>query len=143
MGDGGRRHSQVTEGMSSLKFKERWVCFACRKMLRLLRRVENAKPGVKPDDLLKNCPECGSAMCNIGSFFAPPPRTNLRRWKAAEIVATAGYHCHSLGASLVFWKMVGAGRPSVQEVQDRIARAREEATDGSSLLRSIKQKRNV
>lgn len=131
-----------TDDMSSPKFKERWVCFACRKMSRLLRRVENARPGVKPDDLQKNCPECGSAMCNIGSFFAPPPRTDLRRWEAAAMVAGAGYHCHSLGASKVFWEIVGSDRPRLEDVQDRIARARMQSSRGSRLLRSISQKRN-
>ena len=118
------RRPEVTSDLSTLKFKERWVCFTCRKMTRLLRHVENAKPGVKPDDLQRNCPKCGFAMCNIGSFFAPPPRTNVRRWEAASIVAAAGYHCHSLGASIVFWEIVGADRPCLKQVQDRIARAR-------------------
>ena len=109
--------------MPMLKFKERWVCFSCRKMFRILRQVEDAKPGVKPDSPIRICPECGTEMHNIGGFFAPPPRSELRRWQAAALVAAAGYHCHSLGASERFWEMVGPGKPNLQEVKSRLAKA--------------------
>ena len=106
-----------------MKFKERWVCFTCRKMFRLMRQVDDAKPGVKPDSPTRICPECGATMDNIGSFFAPPPRTDLRRWRAASLVAAAGYHCHSLGASRLYWEMVGSGKPNLREVENRLAKA--------------------
>ena len=109
--------------MSVLKFKERWVCFSCRKMCRVLREVENAKPGVKPDSPKRICPECEAEMNNIGEFFAPPPKNELKRWGAASLVAAAGYHCHSLGASERFWEMVGPGRPNLREVKSRLAKA--------------------
>lgn len=109
--------------MPVLKFKERWVCFSCRKMFRVLRRVEGAEPGVKPESPTRICPECEAEMDNIGGFFAPPPRSEVRRWEAASLVAAAGYHCHSLGASERFWEMVGPGRPNLREVKNRLARA--------------------
>ncbi len=109
--------------MSVLKFKERWVCFSCRKMFRVLRQVEDAKPGVKPDSPTRICPECGAGMVNIGGFFAPPPRSERRRSEAASLVAAAGFHCHSLGASERFWEMVGPGRPNLREVESRLAKA--------------------
>ena len=109
--------------MLRLKFKERWVCFSCRKMFRVLRQVEGARPGVKPDSPVRICPECGAEMDNIGGFFAPPPKSELRRWEAASLVAAEGYHCHSLGASERFWEMVGPGRPNLREVKDRLAKA--------------------
>jgi hypothetical protein len=84
------------------KYKESWVCFTCRKMFRVLWQVDDSKPGVKPESPERICPECGAAMNNLGSFFAPPPKTERRKWEAACLVAAAGYHCHSLGASRLF-----------------------------------------
>lgn len=109
--------------MSTLKFKERWVCFTCRKMFRVLREVDYPKPGVRPEGPERVCPECGTLTNNIGSFFAPPPKRERRRWEAASLVAAAGYHCHSLGASRLFWKLVGPGRPNLREVEGRLAKA--------------------
>jgi hypothetical protein len=109
--------------MATSKFKERWVCFTCRKMFRVLRQVDDPKPGVKPESPERICPECGTAMVNIGGFFAPPPRSDLRRREAASLVAAAGYHCHSLGASRLFWELVGPGRPNLREVAGRLAKA--------------------
>jgi hypothetical protein len=105
------------------KFKERWICFSCRKMFRILRQINDPTPGVKPESPQKICSECGATMNNIGSFFAPPPRSELRRWAAASLVAEAGYHCHSLGASERFWEMVGPGRPNLREVKSRLVKA--------------------
>jgi hypothetical protein len=104
------------------KFKERWVCFTCRKMFRVLRQLDDSQPGVKPDGPVRICPKCGTRMNNIGGFFAPPPRNERRRWEAASLVAAAGYHCHSLGASRMFWEMVGPGRPNLREVESRLAK---------------------
>lgn len=109
--------------MSKLKFKERWVCFSCRKMFRVLRHVEDAKPCVKPDSPTRICPECGTEMDNIGGFFAPPPRSERRQWEAASLVAAAGYHCHSQGASERFWEMAGTGRSNLRDVRRRLAMA--------------------
>jgi hypothetical protein len=62
-------------------------------------------------------------MNNIGSFFAPPLRSDLRRWEAASLATAAGYHCHSLGASRLFWEIVGPGQPNVREVKGSLAKA--------------------
>ena len=105
------------------KYKERWICFTCRKMFRVMRQVDDPRPGVKPESPERICPECGTPMDNLGGFFAPPPRSEERRWEAASRVAAAGYHCHSLGASRVFWEMVGPGRPNLREVESRLAKA--------------------
>ena len=109
--------------MSAPKFKERWVCFTCRKMFRVLRQADDPQPGVPPESPERGCPACGVAMNNIGSFFAPPPKREQRQWEAASLVAAAGYHCHSLGASRVFWEMVGPGKPNLREVAGRLAAA--------------------
>src|SRR5262249_43369096 len=106
--------------MTVLKLKERWVCFTCRKMFRVLRQVENAESGAVPDSPQKICSACGARMYNIGSFFAPPPRSSVRRWEAAYLVAAAGYHCQSVGASQLFWELVGPDRPRLQDVKERM-----------------------
>src|SRR5690349_8072443 len=74
-----------TKSMTPLKYKERWVCFACRKMSRILRQVEDAKPGARPESPLKICTKCGALLYNIGSFFAPPPKYKIRQWAAASM----------------------------------------------------------
>ena len=91
-------------------------------MFRIMRQVDDTRAGVKPESLERICPECGTRMDNLGSFFAPPPRSAVRRWEAASRVAAAGYHCHSLGASRVFWEVVGPGRPNLREVESRLAK---------------------
>ena len=135
-----RRLFPGKEGMTALKFKERWVCFTCRKMFRVMRQVENAESGEMPDGPQKNCGACGATMRNVGSFFAPPPRSDARRWEAASLVATAGYHCHSVAASQLFWKLVGSDRPRLEDVKERIARLRRRSNKGSRLLGSIERK---
>lgn len=127
--------------MSIIRYKERWVCFSCRKMSRVLSRVKDARPGVKTDDQTRVCPECGAEMDNVGSFFAPPPRGERRRWEAASLVAAAGYHCHSLGASVMFWELVGPGRPNLREVRSRLACAVVQSSEGRRLLESVERKR--
>lgn len=91
--------------MSNLKYKERWVCFECRKMFRYLRQVEDARPGVPPHSPAKACSACDNPLVNIGSFFAPPTKSEKELWEAARLVAQAGYHCHSLQASREFWEV--------------------------------------
>ncbi len=93
--------------MSKLTYKERWVCFTCRKMFRYLRQVADVRPSMPPPSPKQGCSACGSIMINIGSFFAPPARNEKKLWEAARQAAQAGYHCHSLGASRVFWEVVG------------------------------------
>src|SRR5262245_55233434 len=109
-------------------------------MFRVMRQVENAESGAMPDSPQKNCGACGATMCNIGSFFAPPPRSGTRHWEAASLVAAAGYHCHSVGASQLFWKLVGSDRPRLEDVKERIARLRRLSNKGSRLIRSIERK---
>ena len=136
-----RLQAECKEVMTVLKFKERWVCFDCRKMFRVLRQGENAEPGMRPDSPQRSCSACGAAMYNIGSFFAPPPRSSVRRWEAAHLVAAAGYHCHSVKASQFFWELVGPARPDLQDVMYRIKRWQRRSNNGSRLLDSIEQKR--
>jgi hypothetical protein len=126
--------------MTLKRFKERWVCFDCRKMFRYLRRVENAMPGVKPESSAKSCSKCGAAMYNIGSFFVAPSKSNGRLWDAAKIVAASGYHCHSTSASRLFWQIAGSGALSRREVFARMAKSRIGLSEGSRLLARIRKK---
>lgn len=91
--------------MGELKYKERWVCFNCREMFRYLRQAEDARPSVPPQSPPRVCTACGSSLTNIGSFFAPPAKGEKKLWAAAHQAARAGYHCHSLQASRVFWEV--------------------------------------
>jgi hypothetical protein len=109
-------------------------------MFRYLWRVEDAKPGIKPENRFRSCSKCGTAMDNIGSFFVPPARSNGRLWDAAKIVAASGYHCHSTSASRLFWRLAGSGRPTRREVLTRISKWRVQVNAGGRLLVTIEKK---
>ena len=57
------------------------------------------------------------------------------------MAAAAGYHCHSVAASRLFWEIVGLARPRLPEVEVRIALDRVQSNRGSHLLKLIGPKR--
>src|ERR1700722_12242144 len=63
-----------------------WTCFMCRKMFR--------KPGV----VRPRCPQCRGEMTDMGPYFEPPRRSDLKMWKAMRDLAEAVYRFYSEGS---------------------------------------------
>lgn len=60
-------------------YKEHWVCFRCRKMLKKPPAADLPDPPAA-----YRCPECGEPLHNLGKEFAPPRRCDIRRWREIE-----------------------------------------------------------
>lgn len=120
--------------MTEIRYKERWVCFNCRKMFRQM-----SLPGVsEADEPNRICPQCAQPMINMGSFFSPPPATEQKLWQMARVVAEQGFHCRSVSASWLFWALAGRPTSTVPQIMARIAKHR--AGRGAELLTAIQKK---
>jgi hypothetical protein len=78
-----------------------WVCFDCRKMFGRayeppavydygLQRPTRVRA---PEKVV--CPQCAKPMIDMGRFFVPPKRNQVRLWNALQSLAKAGYRFHS------------------------------------------------
>ena len=87
-----------------VKGSGQWVCFACRKMFG--RAYE--PPAVYDHELQRPirilapekvvCPQCAKPMIEMGRFFVPPKRTQVRLWRALQSLAEAGWRFRSAGS---------------------------------------------
>lgn len=107
----------------TMRYKERWVCFDCRKMF---RQMSLAGVG-EADEPKRICPQCAQAMLNMGGFFAPPPMTKVKLWRVARVVAEQGFRCTSVSAAQLFWTLAGCPSSTVAQIMARIAGHRETA----------------
>ena len=64
----------------------RFVCFNCRKCFHKLNRVSC------------ECPECKSAMTNIGAHFRTPKQSDTKRWNILEKLIRGGLRFYIYGA---------------------------------------------
>lgn len=118
----------------SIRYKERWVCFDCRKIFRQMSQA-GANEAEQPNRI---CPQCAQSMLNMGSFFAPPPVTEQKLWCVARVVAAQGFRCRSVGASQLFWALAGCPTSTITQIMARIAKHREGS--GAELLAAIQKK---
>ncbi|MBL8203874.1 MAG: hypothetical protein JNM09_06555 [Blastocatellia bacterium] len=116
------------------RYKERWVCFDCRKMFRQMSQIGVAEA----DEPKRICPQCAQPMMNMGSFFAPPPTADINLWRVARVVAEQGFHCRKISASWLFWELAGRPNSTVPQIMARIAKHRE--GKGEELLAAIQKK---
>ena len=116
------------------RYKERWVCFDCRKMFRQMSLANVSEA----EESNRICPQCAQAMVNLGSFFAPPPSTEQQLWQVVRVVAEQGFHCRSVSASMLFWQLAGRPNSTVPQIMARIAKHRE--GKGEELLAAIQKK---
>lgn len=67
-------------------YKQKYACFACRKMF---RRPVAGRSAV--------CPECGLAMSMMGRDFKAPRQADVRQWRKVELLVRRGYAFDSCG----------------------------------------------
>lgn len=68
-----------------LYYKQHFVCFQCRKMIRKPPAADRPKLNTAPNnDWCPNCPDCGRPLYLMGKAFAPPKRNQVKEWKAIE-----------------------------------------------------------
>jgi hypothetical protein len=68
------------------RYKEHFVCFACRKMFKKTAYTE-LPPGKRPstyEEYRPTCPQCRQPMHNLGKEFEPPKQSDLKAWRKAE-----------------------------------------------------------
>lgn len=56
------------------------ACFDCRKSF---AKTESDTP--------RKCPECAEPMTDMGAFFEPPRKLNVKRWNVMNVLADNGY----------------------------------------------------
>ena len=68
------------------RYKEHFVCFACRKMFRKDAYAElpaDNRP-VTYEEYRPVCPQCRQPMHNMGKEFQPPKFSDVKAWREAE-----------------------------------------------------------
>jgi len=68
------------------KYKQHFVCFACRKMFKKPPASEQSKylPASANDEYQPVCPDCGRPMHNMGKEFEPPRQNDIKAWRDVE-----------------------------------------------------------
>lgn len=82
-------------------YKEKYVCFHCRKAFKQTSHWELRYPMRKDDNgkRLVPCPECGRSMKNMGLDFKAPRQSDIRQWKKVELLFAYGYNYSSCGCN--------------------------------------------
>ena len=71
--------------------KEKYACFACRKMFRQPMRGDMARPIGKEEPRVVACPQCGQTMTNMGKYFETPRQTDVKQWRKVQELCAHGY----------------------------------------------------
>ena len=100
--------SEFPSEQEDRKFAGHWVCFGCRKMFR--KSVRDCV-----------CPQCAEPMAEMGAYFEPPKRSNVRMWEMLNALARDGYRFHTEGSRAFFHGPWSGGRiPSIRTVMGRM-----------------------
>jgi len=87
-----------------------WVCFDCRKSF---AKEENATP--------RKCPECAKPMTDMGAYFEPPRKLNVKRWAVMKVLADNGYKFNTKDTQIYIQnRILQAKNPRVADVIERI-----------------------
>ena len=87
-----------------------WACFDCRKSF--------AK---SESDTARKCPECAKAMTDMGAFFEPPRKLNVKRWAVMKVLADYGYKFNTKDSQIYIQnRILQAKNPRVADVIERI-----------------------
>ena len=87
-----------------------WACFDCRKSF---AKEESASA--------RKCPECAKLMTDMGAFFEPPRKLNVKRWAVMKVLADAGYRFNTKDSQIYIQnRILQAKNPRVADVIERI-----------------------
>ncbi|MDQ3750563.1 MAG: hypothetical protein M3367_16335 [Acidobacteriota bacterium] len=87
-----------------------WACFDCRKSF-----AKNAS------DTPRKCPECATAMIDMGAYFEPPRRLNKKRWVVMKVLADYGYRFNTKDSKIYIQNQIlQAKNPRVADVIERV-----------------------
>jgi hypothetical protein len=76
-----------------------WVCFDCRKQFRKPLMLDGPPTGTRVCTAVASpCPECKGDMTDMGTYFRPPARDDLRSWNHYRRIAEHGYRFMSEGS---------------------------------------------
>lgn len=109
--------------------RERWVCFACRKMFRPRRAHHAAFTKTLPPPV---CADCHLPLRAVGRRFKPPRRLDKAQWRKAETLLNHGVTFYG-------YQPRPPQRPS--EVEAYLAEYLVPATKGARLLDAIEGRR--
>ncbi len=87
-----------------------WACFDCRKSF--------AKD---ESDVPRKCPECAKPMIDMGAYFEPPRKLNVKRWEVMKVLADYGYKFNTKDSFIYIQnRILQAKNPRVADVIERI-----------------------
>lgn len=87
-----------------------WACFDCRKSF---AKSESETP--------RKCPECAKPMTNMGAYFEPPRKLNVKCWAVMKVLADAGYRFNTKETFVYIQnRILQAKNPRVADVIERI-----------------------
>jgi len=68
------------------RYKEHFVCFACRKMFKktAFGELPATDSALTYEEYRPTCPDCHQPMHNMGKEFKPPKLTDVKAWREAE-----------------------------------------------------------
>ena len=65
-------------------YKDHFICFSYRKMIRKLYVFEVPREELKVSDLVLLCPERRKPLCSVGKAFHPPRQSAVKKWREIE-----------------------------------------------------------
>lgn len=99
-----------------------WACFDCRKSF---SKDQSAAP--------RKCPECAAPMTDMGAFFEPPRKLNVKRWEIMKILADYGYRFNDRDSKIYIQnRILQAKNPRAADVVERIEEARQKRVEGET-----------
>ena len=88
-----------------------WACFDCRKSF--------AKELL--DEGARKCPECAEPMTDMGAYFEPPRKLNVKRWAVMKILADYDYKFNTKDSQIYIQnRILQAKNPRLADVIERI-----------------------
>lgn len=93
----------------------------------LSRRISGRRPKKPFAPLTHRCPDCHSVTTLMGRAFRAPRQNDVERWRAAEILARAGF---------TFWSSVGQLPETVADALSFVE-ANRKRSDGEKLSERI------
>ena len=76
-----------------------WVCFGCRKQFRKPLRLEHLPLEAQPPaEAGSPCPGCGGSLVDMGRYFRPPAKADVKAWNEWRQIAEHGTRLNTEGS---------------------------------------------